>query len=273
MGRYWSVRVADGPITARYRFIKNAKWGDQINFTDASIHLYPVAVQSANTIVLRLVYWLPNLISETLQNTCKSNIITEVKQVRRPWQTPKTPTGRSKGKPLDESRRTRKYKLSSLGKATIAKHRPSKASQEERWGTNNDKLERQTAIYGKQAKRNDTEERPWKGQQKHNITHQPSNLHATQQRKTSDCPRPDCLIKPIVMSKYNLQYQDLFQLKCDALFRMPELKKIIIRCFHTMYEISLSPVFYRIIIIIIIIRLNRFSIRVSLLLLVLLWYM
>ena len=25
-GRYWPVRVADGPITARYRFIKNASW-------------------------------------------------------------------------------------------------------------------------------------------------------------------------------------------------------------------------------------------------------
>ena len=25
-GRYRPVRVADGPITARYRFIKNAKW-------------------------------------------------------------------------------------------------------------------------------------------------------------------------------------------------------------------------------------------------------
>ena len=25
-GSYWPVRVADGPITARYRFIKNASW-------------------------------------------------------------------------------------------------------------------------------------------------------------------------------------------------------------------------------------------------------
>ena len=25
-GCYWPVRVADGPITARYRFIKNAYW-------------------------------------------------------------------------------------------------------------------------------------------------------------------------------------------------------------------------------------------------------
>ena len=25
-GRYRSVRVADGPLTARYRFIKNASW-------------------------------------------------------------------------------------------------------------------------------------------------------------------------------------------------------------------------------------------------------
>ena len=25
-GRYWPVRVADGPITARYSFIKNAIW-------------------------------------------------------------------------------------------------------------------------------------------------------------------------------------------------------------------------------------------------------
>ena len=25
-GRYWPVRVADGPITARCRFIKNASW-------------------------------------------------------------------------------------------------------------------------------------------------------------------------------------------------------------------------------------------------------
>ena len=25
-GRYWPVRVADGPITARYKFIKNAHW-------------------------------------------------------------------------------------------------------------------------------------------------------------------------------------------------------------------------------------------------------
>ena len=28
-GRYWLVRVADGPITARYRFIKNAS-GDVV---------------------------------------------------------------------------------------------------------------------------------------------------------------------------------------------------------------------------------------------------
>ena len=28
-GRYRPVRVADGPITARYRFIKNASWGMQ----------------------------------------------------------------------------------------------------------------------------------------------------------------------------------------------------------------------------------------------------
>ena len=27
-GRYRPVRVADGPITARYRFIKNAGWAD-----------------------------------------------------------------------------------------------------------------------------------------------------------------------------------------------------------------------------------------------------
>ena len=26
-GRYRPVRVADGPLTARYRFIKNAYWG------------------------------------------------------------------------------------------------------------------------------------------------------------------------------------------------------------------------------------------------------
>ena len=26
-GRYRPVRVADGPITVRYRFIKNASWG------------------------------------------------------------------------------------------------------------------------------------------------------------------------------------------------------------------------------------------------------
>ena len=28
-GRYRSVRVADGPITARCRFIKNASWGEE----------------------------------------------------------------------------------------------------------------------------------------------------------------------------------------------------------------------------------------------------
>ena len=27
-GRYWPVRVADRPITVRYRFIKNTSWGD-----------------------------------------------------------------------------------------------------------------------------------------------------------------------------------------------------------------------------------------------------
>ena len=35
-GRYRPVRVADGPITARYRFIKNASWdlaSDQILHT------------------------------------------------------------------------------------------------------------------------------------------------------------------------------------------------------------------------------------------------
>ena len=28
-GRYRPVRVADGPITARYRFIKNASWDNR----------------------------------------------------------------------------------------------------------------------------------------------------------------------------------------------------------------------------------------------------
>ena len=28
-GRYRPARVADGPITARYRFIKNASWGER----------------------------------------------------------------------------------------------------------------------------------------------------------------------------------------------------------------------------------------------------
>ena len=31
-GRYRSVRVADGPITARYRFIKNASWEFALSF-------------------------------------------------------------------------------------------------------------------------------------------------------------------------------------------------------------------------------------------------
>ena len=31
-GRYRSIRVADGPITARYRFIKNAYWEDSPGF-------------------------------------------------------------------------------------------------------------------------------------------------------------------------------------------------------------------------------------------------
>ena len=30
-GRYRPVRVADGPITARYRFIKNASWAYQVH--------------------------------------------------------------------------------------------------------------------------------------------------------------------------------------------------------------------------------------------------
>ena len=29
-GRYWPIRVADGTITARYRFIKNASWDKSI---------------------------------------------------------------------------------------------------------------------------------------------------------------------------------------------------------------------------------------------------
>ena len=52
------------------------------------------------------------------------------------------------------------------------------------------------------------------------------------------------------MSKYNLQYQKLFQLKCDALFRMPELKNIYLFAVFTQ---CIAPVFYRIIIVIIII--------------------
>ena len=49
-GRYRPVRVADGPITARYRFIKNASrvqaynsvcnWGITNNFEIASVHSY-----------------------------------------------------------------------------------------------------------------------------------------------------------------------------------------------------------------------------------------
>ena len=35
-GRYRHARVADGPITARYRFIKNASW-EVPNFEETSI--------------------------------------------------------------------------------------------------------------------------------------------------------------------------------------------------------------------------------------------
>ena len=35
-GRYRPVRVADGPITARYRFIKNAGW-NKVIFCDLEI--------------------------------------------------------------------------------------------------------------------------------------------------------------------------------------------------------------------------------------------
>ena len=41
-GRYRPVRVADGPITARYRFIKNATWGTnkRKETTYKELHLY-----------------------------------------------------------------------------------------------------------------------------------------------------------------------------------------------------------------------------------------
>ena len=57
VGRYWPVRVADGPITARYRFIKNASWESFQNLflkaekidspliiPDISIHSIPLQV-------------------------------------------------------------------------------------------------------------------------------------------------------------------------------------------------------------------------------------
>ena len=39
-GRYRPVRVADGPITARYRFIKNASWENQFNTSFGPIFLH-----------------------------------------------------------------------------------------------------------------------------------------------------------------------------------------------------------------------------------------
>ena len=38
-GRYRPVRVADGPITARYRFIKNASWIVSLLMIFKTIHL------------------------------------------------------------------------------------------------------------------------------------------------------------------------------------------------------------------------------------------
>ena len=39
-GRYRPVRVADGPITARYRFIKNASWEEVFVSKIMSVHVY-----------------------------------------------------------------------------------------------------------------------------------------------------------------------------------------------------------------------------------------
>ena len=39
-GRYRPVRVADGPITARYRFIKNASWELYFNNMNGGGPLY-----------------------------------------------------------------------------------------------------------------------------------------------------------------------------------------------------------------------------------------
>ena len=37
-GRYRPVRVADGPITARYRFMENASWNDA---SARELHMWP----------------------------------------------------------------------------------------------------------------------------------------------------------------------------------------------------------------------------------------
>ena len=50
-GRYWPVRVADEPITARCRFIKNASWGV---FT----RTYTIMLDIFGSVIFRLIGWL-----------------------------------------------------------------------------------------------------------------------------------------------------------------------------------------------------------------------
>ena len=45
-GRYRPVRVADGPITARYRFIKNASWVVVTFYVLLAFTLYNIILQS-----------------------------------------------------------------------------------------------------------------------------------------------------------------------------------------------------------------------------------
>ena len=50
-GRYRPVRVADGPITARCRFIKNASWGEA-NYLTENIRIFLISAQRIMLLVL-----------------------------------------------------------------------------------------------------------------------------------------------------------------------------------------------------------------------------
>ena len=91
-GRYRPVRVADGPITARYRFIKNASWdmvGTHMGFSTSSVKHYSETQITTNTVMKQIKALNGNLKPENKKITHRTtmNPITDLIVRRRSSET------------------------------------------------------------------------------------------------------------------------------------------------------------------------------------------